>query len=412
MNSSDRRTFLKGAAGAAAVIALQPEGLAAAPPRLSAPLRMGLIGTGRQGRAILGELAKFEDIELIAICDSDERRLRGAVRRAPNAATFDSHERMLDEADGLDAVIVATPTHQHRQVALDAISAGVHVYCEGPLASTIEDAKAIARAARGSQKVFQTGMQGRSNPVYGLARSFARTGAIRDVVGMRAQHHKKISWRTPSQDPVRDKFLNWRLDPELSLGLIGEIGLHQFDVLHWFTGQYPTAVRATGAVLAWKDGRTEPDSVRCDFTFPKGVHLDWDATLGNSYGGQYEVLNGTMGSMKLAWTHGWMFKEADATTFEWEVYATRQQFHKDEGIILIADATKLAAQGKLKEGIGLPHPPLYYALEDFVLSISEGSKIACSAEEGVRATTIAVRARQAMLSGEEVAITKDDLEVG
>ncbi|MEE8469412.1 MAG: Gfo/Idh/MocA family oxidoreductase [Planctomycetota bacterium] len=412
MNPRDRRTFLKGAAGAAAVIALQPEGLAAAPPRLSAPLRMGLVGTGRQGRAILGELAKFEDVQLIAICDSDARRLQGAKRRAPQAASFDSHERMLDEAQGLDAVVVATPSHQHKAVTLDAISAGVHVYCEGPLASTMADARAIARAARGSQAVFQTGMQGRSNPVYGLARSFARTGAIRDIIGMRAQHHRKISWRTPSQDPARDKFLNWRLDPEISLGLIGEIGVHQFDVLHWFTGQYPTAVRATGAVLAWKDGRSEPDTVRCNLTFPGGVHLDWDATLGNSYGGQYEVLNGTMGSMKLAWTHGWMFKEADATTFEWEVYATRQQFHKDEGIILIADATKLAAQGKLKEGIGLPHPPLYYALEEFVLSISEGTKIACSAEEGVRATAVAVRARQAMWSGEEVAITEADLEVG
>jgi predicted dehydrogenase len=412
MNPRDRRTFLKGAAGAAAVIALQPEGLAAAPPRLSAPLRVGLIGTGRQGRAILGELAKFEDIQLIAICDSDDRRLQGARRRAPNAKAFDSHKRMLDEASELEAVIVATPTHQHREVTLDAISAGKHVYCEGPLASTIEDAKAIARAARGSQAVFQTGMQGRSNPVYGLARSFARTGAIRDIVGMRAQHHKKTSWRTPTQDPSRDKLLNWRLDSNISLGLIGEIGAHQFDVVHWFTGQYPTAVRATGALLAWKDGRSEPDTVRCNLTFPGGAHLDWDATLGNSHGGQYELLNGTMGTMKLGWTHGWMFKEADATTFEWEVYATRQQFHKDEGIILIAEATKLAAQGKLKEGIGLPHPPLYYALEDFVLSISEGTKIACSAEEGVRATAVAVRAREAMLSGEEVAITEADLEVG
>ena len=79
---------------------------------------------------------------------------------------------------------------------------------------------------------------------------------------------------------------------------------------------------------------------------------------------------------------------------------------------MLADATKLAAQGKLKEGIGLPHPPLYYALEDFVLSISKGEKITCSAEEGVRATAIAVRTRQAMLSGEEVAITEADLEVG
>jgi hypothetical protein len=50
-----------------------------------------------------------------------------------------------------------------------------------------------------------------------------------------------------------------------------------------------------------------------------------------------------------------MFKEADAPTQGWEVYANRQQFHNDEGITLIAGATKLAEQGKLKEGVGLPH---------------------------------------------------------
>ena len=74
----------------------------------------------------------------------------------------------------------------------------------------------------------------------------------------------------------------------------------------------------------------------------------------------------------MAWSHGWMFKEADAPTQGWEVYANRQQFHNDEGITLIADATKLASQGKLKQGVGLPHDSLYYSLFDFLKAISEG----------------------------------------
>lgn len=410
MSPADRRTFLKGAAGAAAVLAFEPR-LSARPARLGAPLRVGLVGAGRQGRAILGELAKFDDVTVAAICDTDDRRLRGAARRAPEAAAFDSHPAFLEGAE-VDAVFVATPTHAHRQVAQDALAAGKHVYCEGPLASTLEDARAIARAAAGAAGVFQTGMQGRSNPIYALARSFARTGAIRDVLSMRAQYHKKTSWRTPSPDPARERMLNWRLDPEISLGLIGEIGVHQLDVLHWFTSSYPTAVRASGEILAWPDGRKEPDTVHCELTFPKGVRCDWDATLGNSFEGQYELILGSMGAMKLAWSHAWMFKEADATTFEWEVYATRQQFHTDEGIILISDATKLAAQGKLREGIGLPHPSLYYAIEDFLKSVTEGQRVACSAAEGLRAVAVVVRTREAQHSGREVAIAEDDLKIG
>jgi predicted dehydrogenase len=118
-----------------------------------------------------------------------------------------------------------------------------------------------------------------------------------------------------------------------------------------------------------------------------------------------------MGTVKLAGTHAWMFKEADATTFEWEVYATRQQFHQDEGIILIAGATELAAQGKLKEGIGLPHPPLYYALENFLLAAGEEGEPCCSAEEGLRATAVAIRAAEAVRTGAEVAIPETDFSL-
>jgi hypothetical protein len=85
--------------------------------------------------------------------------------------------------------------------------------------------------------------------------------------------------------------------------------------------------------------------------------LDYNATLANSYEGMHELFRGTNASIKLAWSHGWMFKEADAPTQGWEVYANRQQFHNDEGITLIAGATKLAEQGKLKEGVGLPYTP-------------------------------------------------------
>ena len=76
----------------------------------------------------------------------------------------------------------------------------------------------------------------------------------------------------------------------------------------------------------------------------------------------------------------------------------------EEGITLIADATKLAAQGKLKEGIGLPNPPLHYAVEDFLKSVVEGAPVACGAAEGFRAAAVAILMQQAMDSGREIEI--------
>ena len=411
MSDPSRRSFLKGAsAGVAAAIALEPE-LYAHPPRFSAPIRVGLVGAGRQGRAILGELAQFEDVEVIGICDKIEGRLKSGQRRTPGAQAL-ADWRALLELPKLDAVVVATPTHAHREIALAALAAGKHVYCEAPLAHTIEDARAIAQAARGASGVFASGLQGRSNPVYKLARSFVLSGAIRELVALRAQSRKKTSWQTPAANPADEAALNWRLDPKLSTGLAGEWGTQQFDVLHWFIGDYPIEVRGRGAVLAYKDGREIADTIQCELGFESGMALGYDATLANSFEGDFELLIGTMGAIKLAWTHGWMFKEADAPTQGWEVYANRQRFHNDEGVTLIAEATKLAEQGKLKDGVGLPQTSLYYALEAFLKSAGEGKPVDCGAEEGMRATIVGILADQAVRSGERVAIDPESLKVG
>ena len=122
MTTPDRRQVLLGASGAAATIALSPE-LLAAPPRLAAPVRLALIGAGRQGRAILGELAKFTDVTLAAVCDSDERRMRGAARRAPDATLEADAAKVLSDAS-IDAVILATPTHQLARIVARRGDAG------------------------------------------------------------------------------------------------------------------------------------------------------------------------------------------------------------------------------------------------------------------------------------------------
>ena len=111
-----------------------------------------------------------------------------------------------------------------------------------------------------------------------------------------------------------------------------------------------------------------------------------------------------------AWSHGWLFKESDAPTQGWEVYANRQTFHNDEGITLIADATKLAAQGKLTEGVGLPHSALWYGLESFLKAVAGGTPVAVGADEGFRNQVIAAAGAKALATGEEVAITDEMLK--
>jgi predicted dehydrogenase len=222
---------------------------------------------------------------------------------------------------------------------------------------------------------------------------------------MSAQHHRKTSWRFPGADAAAEREANWRLDEDVSTGLAGEVGAQQFDVIHWFRGgRYPVRAQGRGGIRLHKDGRTVPDSIEVDLFWDDGLALRYQATLANSYGGQHEMLYGGQGAMRLAWTHGWLFKEADAPTQGWEVYATRQEAFGQEGIMLVADATKLAAQGLLKAGVGLQHPSLYYALADFVASVTAGQPVRCTLAEGARASIVGILANQAVLSGEPVTI--------
>ena len=404
MSESDRRTFMVQSVGAMAAVALLPEHGLAATLAGADEVPVALIGAGRQGRAILAELQKIDQVRIAAVCDVVQSRLRSGLRRARGAKGYADSRQLLERERDLGAVFIATPTHLHRQIAADALGAGLHVYCEAPLASTVQDARAIVAAARESGKILQPGLLARSNPIYRLARSFFRSDAIRRAVSIHAQHHRKTTWRTPAADPRDESALNWRLDPARSIGLTGEWGTHQFDVAHWFLGRYPERVTGGGSIRLHDDGRTVPDTIHCDLHFADGLRMGYDATLANSFDSRFEMFYGSNATIKLAGNAGWMFKEADAPTQGWEVYASTERFHNEDGITLIADATKLAKQGKLKEGIGLPNPPLYYGIVDFLKAAFEQGPIVCSPEEGLRSAAVGIAANRAIVSGEPVEI--------
>ena len=403
MTEPDRRQFILTAAGTVAGLALVPD-LSLYGANRVADHTTAVIGVGRQGRSIVAELQKIDGVKIAAICDEDPSRLRAGGRRVPDAAAYASADEMLEKSPEVSSVFVATPTHLHKEIVLSALAAGKHVYCEAPLAHTIEDARAIAGAARGSDRVFQSGLLARSNPVYTLARTFYKSDALRQLVSMRAARSRKSSGRNPSPDPAREKARNWALDPSISLGLAGEWGTHQFDVFHWYTDRYPIAISGGGGVIAWPDGREVADTIDVTLRFEGGATLQYQATLGNSFEGRYEVFRGLNSAIKLTWSHGWMFKEADASTQGWEVYANRQRFHNDEGITLIADATQLASQGKLQDGVGLPNDSLHYGVADFLKSVTEQKPVVTSAEEGLRATVIGILANRAVCEGTTIPV--------
>ncbi len=335
------------------------------------PVKYGVIGLGPWAREIITQLGKLPNAPVVALCDTFPKALSRAAEAAPKAEKFDDYKKLL-ECKEVEAVIISTPTHNHRDIVLAALQAGKHVYCEAPLAGSIEDAKAIALAAKNSPKVvFQSGLQNRSHPHRTFLLKFLRAGASGRPVMARAQWHKKKSWALNAANPEREKEINWRLRKETSTGLIGEIGIHQLDLVSWFWKARPAAVTGFGSIVSNNDGRDVADTVQANFEFPEGANFLYDATLANSFDSDYEMLYGTDAAVMMRGGKAWMFKEVDSPLLGWEVYARKDAFFGETGIVLAAGATNQKSLGnKPVSADPFPEPPIYYALEAFTANVA------------------------------------------
>jgi predicted dehydrogenase len=399
-------------------------------------VKLGIIGLGPRGREIIGTLQLQPEAEIASICDHYPAMLKRSAANVPGAKATADYKALLDDKE-IKAVVIATPSHKHRDIAIEALKAGKHVYCEAPMATTLADARAIAAVARETVgQVFHPGLALRSDPQRHFLLQFVRSGASGHPLMARAQWNKKQSWRQASPNPEREKELNWRLDKNLSLGLAGEIGIHQIDMMSWLLKERPTAVTGFGGVLHWKeDGREVPDTAQFVFEYPGGVQGIFEASLANSFDADYEMLYGTYAAIMLRGNKAWMFKEVDSPLLGWEVYARKDVFYKETGIALVANATKLVAQGDNPvEDAPFANTALSFALEAFLSNVNEVSTTvedfkdtygtddksklakhlatinkapAATWKEGLEAAVVAIKANEALMGGKRVTIGKE-----
>jgi predicted dehydrogenase len=358
-----RRDFLKRGSAAALLtmmggVKLVAQDTSSEKKKYNGPkLKVGVIGLGTWGREIVNTLARNEYAEVAALCDHYALMVRRCANSAPAAAQFDNYQALLAKPE-IPAVAVATPTHQHKEIVLAALKAGKHVYCEAPIAHTIEDAREIALAAKTArQQIFHAGLQLRSDPQRRELIKTFRTGALGDPVMARTQWHKKNIWRASAQKAEREKELNWRLDKTVSLGLAGEILGHHLDQAAWFLAKRPVAVSGLATTAFWKDGRDVPDTVRLVLEFPDEFSVISDATLANSFDGEYEVYYGSDSAVLLRQSDVWLFKEVDAKLLGWEVYFPKQQFYQETGIVLKVGASKSVSTDDSQGKSGQPKEP-------------------------------------------------------
>src|SRR4030095_10440520 len=250
-------------------------------------------GLGIRGLQDVRAALKTPGVELAAVADVYDGRLTLAKEEGGASVSTPRVSRELLARPDIDAILIATPDHWHKQIAVDAMKAGKDVYVEKPMVQEIEEGAQVIELPRQPSRVLQGGSQHVSSIVYAKARDLYRSGAIGELNLVEAWINRNsplgawqysippdaspetIAWalsRGPRPkrpfDPVR--LFRWRNYRDYGTGIPGDLFVHLFTGIHFVLDAIgPARAIAMGGLRHWSDGRDVPDVMLALYDYPK-----------------------------------------------------------------------------------------------------------------------------------------------
>lgn len=327
----DRRLFLRGAAVSSATLAALPVTLRSQSKGEPDTMRVGVIGPGSRGTTLLKECIEFGstyNARVTAVSDIWTKNLMAAAKTVKESYGIEpkahrDYRKILDDPE-IDAVIIATPDHQHSKMLQESIEAGKDVYVEKPLGNDLNELNAAFKAVEQSDRIVQVGTQRRSWPRYRAAMDMMQSGQLGDVLRVEVywNAYSPYRWARNSKQltEVKEEDVDWkaflmgkpdrpfdarifrsfRLFREFSSAIVDQWMTHGVDVIHMLTGElYPRAVVALGDVYRFKDYRENPDMIQVLLNYGEGdkaFMASYGTCLTNASGSGTRVL-GTRGTL-------------------------------------------------------------------------------------------------------------------
>lgn len=306
------------------------------------PLRVGLIGAGWYGKCDLLRLIQVAPVEVVSLCDVDQRQLEGAVdivsqrqKSGKKPRTFENYRDMLKERD-LEIVLIGTPDHWHALPTIAAIEAGADVYVQKPISVDVLEGKAMLDAARKHNRVVQVGMQRRSTPHLIEARDRVVKEGLLGKIGMAevyCYYHMRNNLRSPVTKPPA--FLDyeawtgpaplrpydappgpngsppvphrgwWRSFTEYGNGIMGDMCVHMLDMVRWMCGLgWPRRIDSSGGILVQRESKANiADTQTATFDFAEFPVVWNHRTYGAAADPEYPwgaTIYGEKGTLKLS----------------------------------------------------------------------------------------------------------------
>ncbi len=325
-------------------------------------LNAAVIGCGNVANfAHLLNLSKMEEVKLIATCDIIEDKAKAAAQKFKAQKFLTDYQDVLGQKD-LDLVVVATPPHTHRKIAVDAVKAEKHVFLEKPLATTLEDAHEIYKQARRSKAKFAVGFCLRFHGMFNYAKKLLQDGTIGEPVAL---WRMAIGTAIGVLPPV-----GWLIDKSKSGGMVVENTIHMIDAFRWFAGD------VVSAFAQYK-------------TAKKGIGIEDNAYM------IFTHHNGAFSSVLQSWT-------ASHTHESWGIVG-REGTVSTRGYVL-GPMEVSSRKGAPREVTIKEDPSVMYEMEmrDFIASILNDRPVFASAFEGLKAMEVAVAAEKSSKKGKKI----------
>jgi len=290
-------------------------------------LAYGVIGTGGRGRYLSSNFQKL-GAQCVAVCDVYEPNLERAKAGAPDAKSYADYHELLQQS-GIDAVVIATPDHQHYPCLEAALDAKKDVYLEKPMSHSLEESARIVQAVRQTKQIVQVGMQRRSAEMIIKCKQLVDSGILGKITMVKPQWNwniakeldnsplaGKLDWQRfqgSARDHVMEpmRFRYWRYFWDYSGGNMTDQGTHLMDVVQWFTNAAPPRSAISYGQVAKMIGSETPDVFCAVFEYPEFM-ATWTLNYANSYDNGWSIqFQGDKGTMIIdeagyrIWTEPW-----------------------------------------------------------------------------------------------------------
>ncbi len=346
--SESRRKFIRNSSAVAAGFFIVPRhvlGRGFVAP--SDKLNIAGIGAGGKGESDLKEFAKSPNVNIIALCDVDDRQSANSRKNFPKATYYkDFREMLAKEKNNIDACSISTPDNTHAVATIAAMQLGKHVYTQKPLTHDIYEARILAQAAKKYKVVTQMGNQGGSGEGVRKAKEMYQAGMIGDVTEAHAWTNRPVwpqgiptpsgKFDTPSElnwdlwlgpakgidyNPAYLPF-NWRGWWAFGTGALGDMACHIMDPIYRILPiDYPDSAECSVANI-WKDMWAEGNYIDSCPT-SSIIHLNYPR-------------KDKKGNIKVSWHDGGLFPQRPDELLPDEAFG-----NWDGGVMLVGTKGKL-----------------------------------------------------------------------